>query len=175
MPGSWKDRFKQEISELDQSLSQPKKVSSQDFALYKQKVLELYERISAKVVDIPQIEVSRPIISRSDRYRVDVQGVIETVHALVLRFHEKRLEFHPEGLNFGRSRGRVRLRHNGKGLSRFLYASLEQPSGDPSGDLKWFLLDREQPTAGEGGASERLRPLDDSAIEMLLEQIFLAT
>jgi len=174
MSGSWEKRFKQEISELDQSLSQPTKVSSQDFALYKKMVLDLYERISEKVADIPQIEVSRPTISRSERYRVDVQGVIETVHALVLRFHEKRLEFHPEGLNFGRSRGRVRLRHNHKGLSRFLYASLEQSGGDAGGKLAWFLLDREQPASGESGTSDRLRPLDDAAVEMLLEQIFLS-
>ena len=171
MTGDWKDRFKDGIADRERALAQPRKISSQDFAHYKRHVLELYERLCTKVTDIPQIEVTRPIVTRSDRCRVDVQGMIETVHALVLRFQDRRLELLPEGLNLEQSRGRVRLRHNGKQLSRFLYATLEPRDQDAEAqESEWYLLDKEKPPR----SSERLQRLEDELLEEILEKVFLS-
>lgn len=167
MSDTWSEKFKDQLEARERELDLPRKLTAKDFTLYKRCVLELYERVESKVRTVPQIEVTRPVVTRSDRFRVDVQGVIDTIHSLVLRWRDRRLELVPEGINLGRNKGRVRFKHNAPGVSKFLYAALMDvaDAGNPEG-VAWVLLDRER-------EEESNRRLDDAALERILEAAFL--
>jgi hypothetical protein len=128
MPGSWADKFKKKLQGKELASQE----NSKNAKIYQEYVLRLFDWVEKKVKEAEVISVSR---------KVETSG-ITPLKSLVLKCQERQVSFLPEGINVDSSRGRIRIRHNCKNISQFIYLHLisDANSGAPYPEnLIWII------------------------------------
>lgn len=109
----WSENFKKKLQEKDRASQEAKK----SFQVYKDALMQLFDHIESKVKSVAEISIVRTVVGSSS----PTPGPIK---ALTLKCGDKFLKFVPEGINPDQSRGRIRIEHNNKSLSKFIYLHL---------------------------------------------------
>ncbi len=156
----WAEQFKNRIKAKEIAKQESKK----NFNTYQQSVLKLFDFIESKIKGIDCIHAVRYLVSQSEVTTVQIK-------ALKLQCLEKFLEFVPEGINLDNSKGTIRLRHNTRALSQFIYLHLivdpNATQQNYSENLIWVINQ-------EGSENFNTLPRFDAEIlERLVELTFL--
>jgi hypothetical protein len=165
---NWEDRFAKKFGQKKAAQQEQRK----NFSVYKDCVLIVFRSIEEKVAKVPDIKMTKNLIARTADYRRGVKGELETINVLRLRCQDSYIEFVPEGINFSNTKGRIRVRHNAKGLEPFLYLSLVlDPKSDASypENLIWVLVRHD----GRGQPPKTGTRFNEQLIESVLEKVFL--
>lgn len=106
------------------------------------------------------------MVTRTDSFRRDVRGEVQVIRTMNLSCNGLMLSLVPEGINFGKARGRIRIRHSSKNLPPYLYLLLmSAPDGATEDDVVWALKTDED---------QKEYPIfTEASFEKLLEQCFL--
>ena len=160
MGDEWAKKFERKLKQKELARQEAKK----SFQIYSDASLKLFDFIERKVRGIEVLSVVRHMVGQSET-------TPNAVKTLKIKCQNKFVEFLPEGINLDESKGRIRLRHNARGLNQFVYLhlvvdpQLEEPYPD---NLIWVL--------NENNATnfEELPPFTDKEIEKLIEIIFLS-
>ncbi len=162
----WGDKFRSRLEEQKQAKQEERK----SFDIYRDHVMRLFDTIEGKVKNVAAIQVSKPIVGRTEFYGKDVRG-LETVKSLCLKCGDKTIEFLPDGINTPYGKGRIRLRHSSKKLGQFVYLYLvkDPKSASPYPEnLTWVIQDQK-----DGQEPTRCPVFDDRRIEDVIEACFL--
>lgn len=108
MPGNWADKFKKKLQEKELASQE----NSKNAKIYQDHVIKLFEWMEKKVKQAEVISVAR---------KVETAGPTKS---LILKCQDRQVGFLPEGINVDNTRGRIRVRHNCKNLSQFVYLHL---------------------------------------------------
>ena len=158
---NWADKFQDKLRKKELASQEARK----SFGVYQKYALELFDSIESKVKSVEVINVVRTVIGHSG----PAPGPIK---ALTLKCHGYFIKFIPEGINLDDSRGRVRIEHNAKALSKFIYMHLiidRQSDAPYPENLLWVLN-----INGETDIIfEELPPFGDKELENLIETCFL--
>jgi len=164
---SWQSKFTEKL----QARQQSRKELRRDFGAYQEMVVKLFELIMSKVSGIDTIQVQRPMPVRTDKFRENITGHIDTIKSMTLRCDGKLVEFVPEGINFDFGKGRVRILHKSKNLPDYLYLYLvvdPASTAEYPANLTWVIHDR------DGELQAASSPFDEARIEALIEAAFLS-
>ena len=105
MPDNWADKFKKKLQEKEQASQENTKSAK----TYQDATTKLFDHIEKKIKEIGMIAVTK-------------NGL--PMKSLHLKCQDKLLSFIPEGVNVDSSRGRIRVKHNCKNLSQFIYLNM---------------------------------------------------
>jgi hypothetical protein len=107
------------------------------------------------------------MVTRTDSFRRDVRGEVQVVRTLNLSCDGKNLSFIPEGINFGKARGRIRIRHTTRNLPPYMYLLLIPNEVSEDSDAAVWALKTEEDQKEYGIFNE-------VSFEKLVEQCFLS-
>ena len=160
MGDNWAEKFERKLKQKELGRQEAKK----SFQIYSDAALKLFDFVEKKVKGIEVLSVVRQMVGQSET-------TPNAVKTLKIKCKDKFLEFLPEGINLDESKGRIRLRHNARGLHQFVYlhlvVDLQSEELYPA-NLVWVLNDR------SATDFESLPPLDDKELEKLIEIVFLS-
>ncbi len=113
------------------------------------------------------VKVTYSMMTRTDSFRQDVRGEVQVIRTMNLLCNGHMLSLIPEGINFGKARGRIRIRHSSKALPPYLYLLLmNNPHGQHEDDVVWVLKTEEE---------QKEYPIfNEAAFEKLIEKCFLS-
>lgn len=160
MGKSWADKFNRKLEEKELARQEAKK----SFQIYQEAALKLFDLIEEKVKGIEAISTFRYMVGQAVTSPVPLK-------ALKLKCLERYLDIIPEGINLDSSKGRIRLKHNSKGIPNFIYVHLivDPNSSELYPDnLVWAYNDKGAETFGN------LPFFDDEKLEHVIELIFLS-
>lgn len=159
MQDNWGDKFKKKLQEKELANQE----NIKNFKIYQDATLKLFDFIEKKVKSIEAITVSRRVVGTAGP---------TSIKSLILKCQEKLIQFVPEGINLDSSRGRIRIHHTAKNLSKFIYLNLiiDPESTVPYPEnLMWVY----NITGAEDIAFKELSRFDDMQFENLIENCFL--
>ena len=153
----WAEKFRQKLKDKELASLETKK----SFQIYQEAALKLFDNIEKKIKEIGVISSVRQMVG---------EVAVSSIKALKLKCQDKYLELIPEGINLDESKGRIRIKHNCKLLSQFVYLHLTldaQSTATYPENLMWVLNEK---------GTERLEglpPFNDEMLEHLIEVVFL--
>ena len=165
--GQWGDKFSERLEEKNKILQEDRK----SFQVYREHVTHLFDLIEEKVAPVSSILVTRSILARTEQYRKDVRGTLETIKSLQLKCATRIVEFVPDGINTPVGHGRIRVRTPSRQYGQFVFLYLvknpksEKPFPE---NLAWVIQDQK-----DGAEPTRCPMFDEEALEQLIEASFL--